>query len=242
MKKNLFQKTVYEVYKSKEAFGYKIVETPQMFIILWNDQSISGLNIVHCEKFSDEEFNFIKKNLYGIEFGIASNIQSEINHPKLKFDEIAQMMFFESSDSLEENKNFEIKLIDNQKKLNLFCELAGNIFHMNKDVAALQKSLAPDLSIEKCDKYIGYSNGIPAGIIEICRGSEAALISWVGVKEDFRKQGLCHAMLAYAINNEIAKGCNKFVLVATETGQKIYSKFGFKVLASRYDYTLDHDI
>lgn len=152
------------------------------------------------------------------------------------------MMFFESSNLLEENKNFEIKLVDNQKDLNLFCELAGDIFHMNKDIEALEKSLAPDLSLERCDKYIGYRNGIPAGIIEICRGSEAALISWVGVKEDFRKQGLCRAMLCYAINKEITNGNFKFVLVATKTGQKVYSNFGFKLLASRYDYILERDI
>lgn len=76
VQKNLFQKTVYEVYKSKEAWGYKIIETSYMFIILWNDQTISGLNVVHCEKFTDEEFNFIKENLKGIEFGIATNFQS----------------------------------------------------------------------------------------------------------------------------------------------------------------------
>ena len=60
----------------------------------------------------------------------------------------------------------------------------------------------------------------------------------VGVKTEFRKQGICHAMLAHAINNEISKGCNKFVLVATEIGQQVYSRFGFETIMSRYDYIL----
>lgn len=242
MQKNLFQKTVYEVYKSKETLGYKIIETPHMFIILWNDQTISGLNVAHCEKFTNDEFDFFKRKLQGIEICIASNIKSELNNPALEFNEIAQAMLFEPLFKLKENKSFEIKLVDNQQELDLFCEIAGDVFHMQKDVVALQKSLSPDLKLDNCDKYIGYKNGIPAGIIEICRGSEAVLISWVGVKEEFRKQGLCHAMFAYAINNEISKGSHKFVLVATEVGKKVYANFGFEIFASRYDYILKNKI
>lgn len=67
MQKNLFQKTVYEVYKSKETLGYKIIETPHMFIILWNDHTISRLNVAHCEKFTNEEFDFIRKKIKNTE-------------------------------------------------------------------------------------------------------------------------------------------------------------------------------
>ncbi len=236
MQKNLFQKTVYEVYKSKEALGYKIIEMPHMFVILWNDQRISCLNVMHCEKFTQDEFDFIEKELDVAEIGIATNSKIGINSSKLTFDEIAQAMLFESNDLLKGKNQFEVKSVKNQQDLNLFCDLAGNVFHMQKYVSALQESLSPDIKLNNCHKYIGYVQGEPAGIIEVCMGSEASLISWVGVKEEFRRQGLCRAMFEYAINQEIVKGCKKFVLVATEMGAKVYKNFGFKVIASRYDY------
>lgn len=228
--------------KVKKILGYKIIETPCMFIILWNEQAISGLNIAHCEKFTKDEFDFLKKELKDLKICIASNNQSEINSPELKFDEVAYSMLFVPRHLLKENDNYEVKLVKSKQDLDVFCNIAGEVFHMKDDVATLQTSLLPDLKLDNCDKYIGYKNGIPAGIVEICRGSEAALISWVGVKIDFRKQGLCRAMLAHAINKEIAKGCHKFVLVATELGQKVYSNFGFEQIASRFDYILENKI
>lgn len=45
-------------------------------------------------------------------------------------------------------------------------------------------------------------------------------------------------MLCYVINNEINKGCHKFVLGATEADQKVYANFGFEGLSYRHDYML----
>ncbi len=70
----------------------------------------------------------------------------------------------------------------------------------------------PDLGLDWCRKYIAYIDGVPAGIIESSRGETAAMISWVGVKSEFRRRGLCHAMLVHAINNDIADGVHQFVL------------------------------
>ena len=239
MQKNLFQKTVYEVYKNREPLGYKVVDAPQMFITLWNDQTISGLSVAHCEQFAAAELEFIKKELKCPDIRVASNLAANINCPELKFDEIAQAMLFECSHMLDENALFEIKTVNNEQELATFCNIVGDVFGMNDNIDALKQSLLPDLKLHNGNKYVGYIDGCPAGIMGISRGSEAALISWVGVKSEFRRQGLCHAMLARAINNEIAKGCYKFVLVATEMGQKVYSKFGFKTIAQRYDYTLN---
>ena len=238
VRKNLFQKTVYEIYKNKETLGYKIIETSDMFVILWNNQTLSGLNVAHCEQFTCNEYDFLKREFRDIEVCIASNKQTDIHYPELKFDEVAHIMLFEANHLLREDNFFDVRLVDNKQKLEMFCNIAGDVFHMKDEIQALQKSLLPDLELDNCNKYIAYKNGIPVGITEICRGSEACLISWVGVKTEFRKQGICHAMLDHAINNEISKGCNKFVLVATEIGQQVYSRFGFETIMSRYDYIL----
>lgn len=239
MQKNLFQQTVFEVYKNKEKAGYKVIETPKMFMVLWNNQKISGLNVVHCQKFAKEELNFLQNNFRNIEFMIASNTESNINDNRLTYDEPASSMILEANTPLPQKKNFEIKPVQTPQDINCFCQIAGEVFHMQNEVEELAQSLSSDIKYSHCLKYIGYIGNKPAGIIEIAKGRDAALISWVGVIEKFHRQGLCSTLLTYAINQEIEKGCNKFVLVATPTGQKVYSSIGFKVLSNRYDYILN---
>lgn len=238
MLKNLFQQTVFEVYKNKEKAGYKVIETPTMFVVLWNNQKLSGLNVVHCQKFAKEELAFLQNNFSYMELMIASNQESNIDDKRLTFDEPASAMILEANILLPQKKNFEIKLVQTPQDINCFCQIAGEVFHMQNEVEELAQSLSSDIKDSQCLKYIGYVENKPAGIIEIARGRNAALISWVGVIEKFRRQGLCSALLTYAINQEIKKGCNKFVLVAAPTGQKVYSSIGFKVLSNRYDYIL----
>ncbi len=238
MLKNLFQKTVFEVYKNKEKAGYKVTETPTMFVVLWNNQRLSGLNVVHCNKFDKEELDFLQNNFRNMELMIACNTESKIIDKRLTYDEPASSMILEADTLLPIKKNFEIKLVQTPQNINCFCQIAGEVFHMQNEVEELAQSLASDIKDSQCLKYIGYIENEPAGIIEIAKGRDAALISWVGVIEKFRRQGLCSALVTYAINQEIKKGCNKFVLVATPTGQKVYSSVGFKVLSNRYDYIL----
>lgn len=238
MLKNLFQQTVFEVYKNKEKAGYKVTETPTMFVVLWNNQSLSGLNVVHCNKFDKEELDFLQSNFHHMELMIASDEESKIIDKRLTYDESASSMILKADTLLPIKKNFEIKLVQTPQDINCFCQIAEEVFHMQNEVEELSQSLSSDIKDSQCLKYIGYVENKPAGIIEIARGRDAALISWVGVIEKFRRQGLCSALLTYAINQEIKKGCNKFVLVATPTGQKVYASIGFKVLSNRYDYIL----
>lgn len=238
MLKNLFQQTVFEVYKNKEKAGYKVIETEAMFVVLWNNQKLSGLNVVHCNKFEKEELDFLQNNFHHMELMIASNIESNINDKRLTYDEPASSMILEAKTLLPQKKNFEIKLVQTPQDINCFCQIAGEVFHMQNEVDKLEQSLSSDIKDSQCLKYIGYVENKPAGIIEIAKGKDAALISWVGVIQKFRRQGLCSALITHVINQEIKKGCNKFVLVATPTGQKVYSSVGFKVLSNRYDYIL----
>ena len=57
MWKNLYQKTMYEAYKTKEHLGYKIVEFENMFAVLWNNQNVPYYNIIHCDKFGQKELD-----------------------------------------------------------------------------------------------------------------------------------------------------------------------------------------
>ena len=63
MWKNLYQKTMYEAYKTKEHLGYKIIEFENMFAVLWNNQNVPYYNIIHCDKFGQKELDIIKQNI-----------------------------------------------------------------------------------------------------------------------------------------------------------------------------------
>ena len=102
----------------------------------------------------------------------------------------------------------------------------------------LSTSLIEDLKVSHCHKYIGYDGKDAAGIIECSEGEDAVFISWVSVKKEFRKKGLCGAMLAYALNREIERNFHKFTLVTSPEAKSIYTSFGFKDFAIRYNYTL----
>lgn len=238
MQKNLFQQTVFEVYKNKGKAGYKVIERPTMFVVLWNNQKVSGLNVVHCQKFAKEELDFLQNNFRNMELMIASNEKSNIDDKRLTFDEPASTMILDADTILPEKKKFEIKLVQTPQDIHCFCQIAGDVFHMQNEVEELEQSLSFDIKDSRCLKYIGYVENKPAGILEIAKGQDAALISWVGVIQKFRRQGLCSALLTHAINQEIKKGYNKFVLVATPLGENVYASLGFKVMMHRYDYIL----
>lgn len=239
MQKNLFQQTVYEVYKNKEAAGYRIIETPTMFLVLWNEPRLLDLNVAHCQKFEKTELDFLRRRFKGLKLSIASNEQSSVRTDRLTPDGTAAAMLLETAAPLPQKKKFEIKRVETPQDTESFCKIAAEAFRMQDDVSVLARSLYPDIDNPHCLKYIGYAGNTPAGIIEIASGSEACLISWVGVIPSCRRQGLCSALLVHAINGEMQKGCHKFVLVAAPLGQKIYASFGFKTIAERYDYILD---
>ena len=240
MQKNLLQKTLYEINQKKQDAGYKIVECDDGFILLWNYPELYYYGKAHCETVTEKNYDFFKKNFPFQTLGIAANQRSSLEniHSDLMFNGTSDTMLLEQVEPLVEDSRYRIKMVENKEDIKIFSQIAGEVFNHPEICDKLTESLAADLKLKHCHKYIGYCDKEAAGIIELSEGEDAVFVSWVAVRENFRRQGLCHAMLAYAINREIEKNFTKFVLVSSSEGKIVYKLFGFQDFALRYNYTL----
>lgn len=239
MWKNLYQKTIYEIYKSKEFLGYKIFEFEKMFVILWNNPQMFYYNMAHAYKFGKNEFVSIQQNIPDTYMCVASSNVVDDETLSLKKGTQSYLMVLNIQNKIEENAQFKILRVTNQKTVSDFCDVITDVYNKEKDRKLLIDYFTKEIGLENCFRYVGYIDNEPAGAVEFSEGKEAACVSWGAVKEKFRKRGLYKAMLAHAVNNEINRGINTIVLNSSEMGRDIYTKMGFVPLANRYNYVLE---
>lgn len=241
MKKNLLQKTLYEVNQLKQVAGYKTIENNDSFIILWNHPALYYYSKAHCDTLTEQNYLFFKENYPFQTLGIAANHRTSLEsvHSDLIFEGTSDTMLLEQSVPLAENSKFNVKLVENKDDIKTFAQIASEVFNHPEICNTLIESLAADLKVTHCHKYIGYDGKNAAGILEMSEGKNAVFISWAAVRKNFRRKGLCHAMLAYAINREIEKKFTKFVLVSSLEGKVVYQLLGFQDFALRYNYSLE---
>ena len=241
MEKNLLQKTLYEINQQKQVAGYKTIESDDGFIIVWNHPALYYYSKAHCNTLTEQNYIFFKKNYPFQALGIAANHRSSLEnvHSDSIFNGTSDTMLLEQSVHLTEDSRYKIKLVENKEDIKIFAQIASEVFNHPEICENLTESLTADLKVMNCHKYIGYEGNEAAGIIELSEGEEAVFISWAAVRKNFRRKGLCHAMLAYAINREIKKNFTKFVLVSSSEGKIVYQLLGFKDFALRYNYTLE---
>jgi GNAT superfamily N-acetyltransferase len=239
MWQNLYQKTIYEVYKSKEFLGYKIFEFEKMFVILWNNQQMFYFNMAHTNKFGKDELVSIQKNIPDTFLCVASSCAIDDETLPLKKGTPSYLMVLNVQSKVEENTQFKILRVSNQKTAADFCDVISDVYDKKKDRELLVDYFTKEIGLENCFRYVGYIDNEPAGAVEFSEGKEAACVSWGAVKKEFRKRGLYKAMFAHAINNEINRGINTIVLNSSEMGRDIYIKMGFTPLANRYNYVLE---
>ena len=55
-----------------------------------------------------------------------------------------------------------------------FCDIATEVYEIEKDKQALISSFSKELDLDNCFKYVGYIDNKPAGTIEFSEGKEAA--------------------------------------------------------------------
>ncbi len=239
MWKNLYQKTIYEIYKSKELLGYKIFEFEKMFVVLWNDLQMPYYNMAHCSKFGNAEWDVIKNNIPKTFMSIASGSVVTDETLPLKKGTPSYLMALNLQNKVAEDKRFKILRVTNRKTAEDFCEVVTEVYNKPKDRDLLSEYFFKEANLDNCFRYIGYIDDEPAGAVEFSEGKTAACVSWGAVKEKYRKRGLYKAMFAHAINNEIDRGLKTIVLNSSEMGKDIYKKMGFSALADRYNYILE---
>jgi len=239
MWQNLYQKTIYEIYKSREHLGYKIFDFDEMFVVLWNNQQMSYFNMVHCHKFGPWEFNLIKQNFPDTFLSVASAQVVTENLSILKQGTPSYLMMCDVQNSLAEDDRFEILRVTDERTVADFCDVVTEVYDRKQDKDALMRGFLQELDLDNCFRYVGYINHQPAGTVELAEGKEAVCVSWGAVKNEFRKRGLYRTMLVHAIHKEADRGLKTIVLNSSEMGRDIYTTMGFVPLAPRYNYVLD---
>ncbi len=243
MKKTLVQKTLYEIHQKRLSAGYKLVEADDVFVILWNTPELSYFSKAHCEALTEKNYAFLKQKFPTGTLDIASSKKSTLEgqHPDLIYEGTSDIMMLEPKTLLKENNKFKIKLVETKEDCRIFAQIADEVFNHKYAAKDLEKSFIASLGLKHCHKYLGYDGKNPVGIIDVSEGKDAVYLCWGAVKKDHRRKGLFSAMMAYTINIEIKKNFHKFLLIPSEDGRKLYASLGFKVIDTRYNYTLKNE-
>ncbi len=239
--KNIYLNTIKDVYIARRAIGYTIIDTESVFVILWNTAELSFFNAAHIDKITDKKLEFLKNNFKKYPLSVVVYDDKQITDTDFTFIGTSKIMSFENRVTPSLHKQVEVKPVSSSDDIGLFCEIVGECFESKQYILDYKKSFMPDLQLTQLRKYIAYKDGLPVGALEMDAGSEATLISWVCIKPKYRRQGLCREMLKECIWQENLRGCNKFVLAADETSEKVYKNFGFKTILIRYNYKLTYN-
>jgi len=96
-----------------------------------------------------------------------------------------------------------------------------------EDVYTFMKAF---FQLPDCAFFIKYQEGNPAGIGQVyIDDRKLAYVSSIGVVEHYRKQGIGTQIMNKILCHSLNNGAQKFALHASEMGQYLYGKLGFKL-------------
>ncbi len=102
----------------------------------------------------------------------------------------------------------------------------------------IYKSYKADWQNEYIDFYMGFENEIPVACACITASDQVAILAWVGVIDDYRSKGYGFDIVGYSINDYIEKGYQQYMLLASKMGVPLYTKMGFDVQDTLYQYNI----
>jgi GNAT superfamily N-acetyltransferase len=84
--------------------------------------------------------------------------------------------------------------------------------------------------------WVGYADGKPAACSHLLVLGHIASINIIGTLEAYRGRGFGAAITQAAVNGGAEAGCKIAVLQASELGQPVYARMGFRTVASYKTY------
>jgi ribosomal protein S18 acetylase RimI-like enzyme len=112
------------------------------------------------------------------------------------------------------------------------------VFGGDPAIGAFYRKGAPLLLREACPMrlFVGYLDGAPVATAEVFLGSGAAGIYGVSTLERFRGQGIGSVMTWTAAGEGRREGATLAVLEASESGERVYSRLGFRACCRFWEY------
>ena len=132
------------------------------------------------------------------------------------------------------SSKIRIALVNSSKELQLWTETAIATFGFAKD--GFKEFFYPLIQVAGCTPFLIYYDSEPAATAMVYYGKQVAGIYAMSTKAEFRRKGLgsaaVHACVALALDQQL----NYAVLYASELGQLLYQKLGFKVTQMLHEY------
>jgi len=133
-----------------------------------------------------------------------------------------------------ELEKLDIKIVQNETMLQQWANTVSLVFKIKIDLDLLKYLL-----LEKKSRfYLGFYNGEPVSTLLLYLSSGVAGLHAVSTLPDYRNKGFGLAISGVALKEAYRLGYKISVLQASELGEKVYRKLGFKKHCEIFSYEL----
>jgi GNAT superfamily N-acetyltransferase len=126
--------------------------------------------------------------------------------------------------------DIRVRMIDDESSLADHRSVVADAFEMPATLAeyflTMRLFVTPDVV-----GYVGYVDGRPVATSALFMTHRVAGVYNVATRREYRKRGLGEAMTWHAIGEGLAAGCVVASLQASELGQPVYERMGFRTIA-----------
>lgn len=133
--------------------------------------------------------------------------------------------------------NLTFKIVKTKEDLILWGRIASKIY-IKWDTDSIYESFKTDLRKKYASYFIFYKGNNPIGISQTIRGAGYSAVYWIGILPKYRNKGYGTELTKQALNFEIERKRNKFILTASTLGLIIYKKLGFKPIETICEYDI----
>jgi len=155
----------------------------------------------------------------------------------LEFDKKVIVYTLQKKTPFETSENLTLKAVSTKEELMLWAKLASKEYE-ECDADFIYESFKMDIGKKYATYFIFYKGNKPIGTSQVIRGAGYSAVYWVGVLNEYRKQGYGTELVKKSLNYEINHKQNKFMLTASELGLIIYKKLGFEMMDIYYQYSI----
>lgn len=133
-----------------------------------------------------------------------------------------------------ESNELEIKTVNNERTLQQWADIVSIVFKIKIDIELLKYLL-----FEKESRfYLGFYNREPVSALLLYLSSGVAGLHAVSTLPKYRNNGFGLTISSVALREAFSKGYKIGVLQASELGESVYRKIGFKKHCDIFSYEL----
>ena len=134
--------------------------------------------------------------------------------------------------------NIDVIMASTDSELQLWTDTAIATFGFNE--TGFKEFFYPLIKVAKCAPFLIFYNNEPVATSLAYCGKNIMGIYAMSTKPDFRRKGLGSAAVHACITLAIRKNIKHAILYASELGQPLYNKLGFKVVQTLHEYHFTH--